>query len=162
MNYSNTIIYKIVCKDNSILDCYVGHTTNLHNRIKTHKSSCNNLKSSQHNNKVYICIRENGGWDNWNFIELEKINCKDIKEAALYEQKWYDLLNPSLNFQRPGQTEKERNYNYYHLHTEKIKENKKITSQIRYSCECGGFYTTHHRTRHLKSQLCFNYFNNNL
>ena len=98
MDYTNTIIYKIVCKDDTILDCYVGHTINLHNRIARHKTNCNNLKNLKHNCKVYIFIRENGGWDNFYFIELEKVNCKDKKEATLYERKWYDLLKPSLNY----------------------------------------------------------------
>jgi len=28
IDYSNTIIYKIVCRDLNIKECYVGHTTN--------------------------------------------------------------------------------------------------------------------------------------
>ena len=27
IDYSNTIIYRIVCKDTNITECYVGHTT---------------------------------------------------------------------------------------------------------------------------------------
>ena len=40
MNYSNTIIYKIVCKDVSIKECYVGQTTNFTKRKCSHKSNC--------------------------------------------------------------------------------------------------------------------------
>ena len=32
IDYSKTIIYKIVCKDINIKDCYVGSTTNFTNR----------------------------------------------------------------------------------------------------------------------------------
>ena len=36
IDYSNTIIYKISCKDTSITDIYVGHTTNFIQRKHTH------------------------------------------------------------------------------------------------------------------------------
>ena len=49
IDYSNTIIYKIVCKDEKISDLYVGHTTNFVKRKCLHKNSCNNL-----NNKLKI------------------------------------------------------------------------------------------------------------
>ena len=42
MDYSKTHFYKIVCKDLSIKDCYVGHTTNLMKRKHHHKNLCIN------------------------------------------------------------------------------------------------------------------------
>jgi len=41
VDYSKTIIYKIVCKDLSIVDLYVGHTTDLEkiNYIKRHQEN---------------------------------------------------------------------------------------------------------------------------
>ena len=44
IDYSNTIIYKIVCKDQNIKDIYVGHTTNFVQRKHAHKQNCNNNK----------------------------------------------------------------------------------------------------------------------
>ena len=41
-DYNNTIIYRIVCKDANITDCYVGHTTNMVKRRQQHKHTCNN------------------------------------------------------------------------------------------------------------------------
>jgi hypothetical protein len=38
IDYSKTIIYKIVCKDVNIKDCYVGSTTNFTNRKGQHKN----------------------------------------------------------------------------------------------------------------------------
>ena len=38
INYSNTIIYKIVCNDLNIKDLYRGSTTDFHNRKSNHKS----------------------------------------------------------------------------------------------------------------------------
>ena len=52
-DYSNTIIYKISCKDVNITDLYVGHTINFVQRKKTHKYSCISDKSSNYNCKVY-------------------------------------------------------------------------------------------------------------
>ena len=49
IDYSNTIIYSISCKDKTISDVYVGHTTNLIKRKCQHKVSYNNL-----NNKLKI------------------------------------------------------------------------------------------------------------
>jgi len=39
INYTNTIIYKIVCNDLNITDLYVGSTTDFTNRKYNHKSS---------------------------------------------------------------------------------------------------------------------------
>ena len=43
IDYSKTIIYKIVCNDLNITDLYIGHTTNFIKRKATHKSNCNNI-----------------------------------------------------------------------------------------------------------------------
>lgn len=93
-DYSNTSIYKIVCKDPNITDLYVGHTTCFKVRENTHKNACNKLVN---NVKLYKVIRENGGWNNWDMIELIKINCKNLNEAKIKEQEYYELLNATLN-----------------------------------------------------------------
>lgn len=31
--------------------------------------------------EIYVYIRENGGWDEWNRIEVEKYSCTDRVEA---------------------------------------------------------------------------------
>ena len=62
MDYSNTIIYKIFCKDTSIKEAYIGHTTNFVKRKSQHKAIC---KKAFPNNKLYCYIRQYGGWDNW-------------------------------------------------------------------------------------------------
>lgn len=94
IDYSNTIIYKIVCNDATITDLYVGHTTNFIQRKSHHKSACNNLKN---NLRLYKKIRENGGWDNWNMVEIDNFNCKNSNEAKTKEQEYYELLNAKLN-----------------------------------------------------------------
>jgi len=89
IDYSKTIIYKIYCKDQSIIDVYVGHTTSFIKRKYQHKVSCNNLKNKQ---KLYKMIRENGGWDNWEMSEIASYNCKNSFEAKIKEQEEYEYL----------------------------------------------------------------------
>ena len=74
IDYSNTIIYKIYCKDSKFNEIYVGHTTNFIKRKYSHKINCNNLKNHF---KIYDTIRQNGGWTNWSMVEIAKYNCKD-------------------------------------------------------------------------------------
>jgi|LakMenEpi03Aug12_release.lakeMendotaPanAssembly.Ray.scaffolds.fasta_scaffold513443_1 hypothetical protein len=101
IDYSNTIIYKIYCNDETISDVYVGHTTNFYVRKYQHKNACNDLK---HNYKIYKTIRENGGWDNWNMVEIANYNCKNSTEARIKEQQHYEELKPSLNCCSPYAT----------------------------------------------------------
>jgi hypothetical protein len=107
INYSKTIIYKIVCNDLNIKDIYVGHTTDFIRRKKEHKSSCNNVKSNKYNYIVYQTIRDNNGWDNFTMLEIEKYPCNDSNEARSRERYYYELLNTSLNMIYPIRTCKE-------------------------------------------------------
>ena len=74
VNYSNTIIYKIFCKNENLKDLYVGHTTNFIQRKYQHKTSCNNNNVKF---KIYETIRANGGWNNWDMVEIANYNCKN-------------------------------------------------------------------------------------
>jgi hypothetical protein len=94
IDYSNTIIYKIYCKDPIVNDIYVGHTTNFTKRKYSHKIECNNLKNHI---KIYDTIRQNGGWVNWDMVEIAKYNCKDHTEARIKEQNHYEELKAKLN-----------------------------------------------------------------
>jgi len=96
IDYTETIIYKIVCNNLSILDVYVGHTTSFKDRKGQHKR-----KSIKGKEKLYQMIRENGGWENWEMIEIEKYSCKDVNEAKKRERYWYDELKAKLNTNRP-------------------------------------------------------------
>jgi hypothetical protein len=101
INYTNNIIYKIVCKDLNITDIYVGHTTSFKDRKKTHKSSSINEGNKNYNLKIYQTIRDNSGWDNWDMIEIEKYPCNDLQEARARERYWYERLSAGLNARLP-------------------------------------------------------------
>jgi len=95
IDYSNTIMYKIFCKDPTVKDLYVGHTTNFMQRKSLHKTACENKNSSS---KLYKIIRENGGWDNWEMSEIIVLNLKNSTEARIKENEYYEKLKSDLNF----------------------------------------------------------------
>ena len=101
MDYSNTIIYKLCCNDTSITDIYIGHTTNISQRKHSHKICCSNQNIKNYNRFVYIFIREHGGWDNWNMIQIENFNCNNKQDALIRERYWIDTLKPTLNMINP-------------------------------------------------------------
>ena len=101
IDYSNTIIYKITCKDTNIKDVYVGHTTNFVQRKHAHKQTCVNNKASNYKCKLYEVIRDNGGWQNWTMEIINFYNCKDHYEARKKEQEYFILLGATLNSIEP-------------------------------------------------------------
>ena len=99
IDYSNTIIYKITCKDSEIKDVYVGHTTNFVQRKRAHKQCCNN--DSKNDCKLYKTIKENGGWSNWKMEIINFFNCCGHYEARQREQEYFVSLNANLNSIEP-------------------------------------------------------------
>ena len=125
MDYSKTNIYKIVCNDLTIKDCYVGHTTDMTKRKCSHKSRCNSEKNKAHNLKIYKIIRENGGWDNWDMVLVEKFPCNDKFEACKRERELYEELDAKMNSTKPYRTHeeaKEKKKQYNKEHKEDLKE----------------------------------------
>ena len=136
MDYSKTNIYKIVCNDLNVTDCYVGHTTDMTKRKWAHKTACNNEKDKKHNLKIYQIIRENGGWDNWDMVLVEKFPCNDKYEACKRERDVYEKLDAKMNMVRPYLTqeehkEKKKQYQkkYREGHKEVIAEKNKQYNQ---------------------------------
>lgn len=101
IDYSNTIIYKITCKDSLVTDLYVGHTTNFVQRKHAHKQSCVNEKSVNYKCKLYEFIRNSGGWTNWCMEIINFYNCNDHYEARKKEQEYFVSLKATLNSIEP-------------------------------------------------------------
>lgn len=118
INYSNTIIYKLCCKDPTVTDVYVGHTTDFTCRKNHHKTRCNNPSDAQYHYKVYQFIRNHGGWENWSMVEIERLECIDKNDAEKNERKHFELLCATLNTYVPGRSQKE----HYRDHAEELKE----------------------------------------
>ena len=121
IDFSKTIIYKIVCNDLNITDIYVGHTTDFRERKYTHKSNTINPTRNRYNCKIYQTIRNNGGWDNWLMVQIENYPCNNNQEAVSRERYWFEVLNAKLNTNVPNRTDKE----YYQTNKEQIKEQHK-------------------------------------
>ena len=109
IDYSNTTIYKLVKNDDyDNANIYIGSTTDFIRRKNNHKNCCNSEKRIGYNDKKYQYIRDNGGWDNWNMIEVEKYNCNDGNEARAREEYWRCHFNAQLNTIRAYITDIER------------------------------------------------------
>ena len=121
-DYSNTIIYKICCKNLSIDDIYIGHTTNFIIRKNQHKTSCYNINDKKYNQYVYKFIRNNGGWDNWSMIQIQEHNCKNKREAEATEHFWIEQLAAKLNSNKPYAMCKEEPQLYKHCWYEEKKD----------------------------------------
>jgi len=121
--YLNTIIYKIVHKeDYDNVNIYVGSTTNFKTRKNSHKSRTNKIGNAQYNFKKYQYIRDNGGWDMFDMIEIEKYPCNDKNEAESRERYWIEFYKSTLNCNIPTRSQKE----YININKEKIAEKAKI------------------------------------
>jgi hypothetical protein len=160
IDYSKTIMYKIVSKDLNNNYIYVGSTTDFAKRKYNHKSSCTNENHSHFNFKVYKTIRENGGWNEFEMIEIEKYPCNDSNESAARERYWKEHFNANMNsnipgaFNELGKIEYDRKYQI---------DNKKQINECKkqkFNCVCGGRYTHTNISTHLKSPKHKNYLEN--
>ena len=121
VDYAQTAIYKIVCKDLAVKDMYVGSTTSIVKRRFSHKSRCANPAASQYNYKVYQCIRKTGGWSNWELVLVESFPCTTGEEQRMRERHWLEVLGANLNSMSPIVTEIVVKPNRKFIETEYIK-----------------------------------------
>jgi hypothetical protein len=130
IDYSKTVMYKIVSKDLDNKFVYIGSTTDITKRKSSHKSICINKKSNRHNLKVYQTIRENGGFDNFVMIKIENYPCNDKNESLARERYWYEFYHANLNSYVPNRSKSEYDKKYYKTNKEKKIEYNKIYNKI--------------------------------
>jgi hypothetical protein len=167
IDYSKTIMYKLCCLDQSINDIYVGHTTDFKNRKRGHKECCCNKNSKHSDCYVYQFIRQHGGWENWQMIQIEEYPCKNNREAHARETFWMKELKSTLNSKQSFTTEEERKQylkeyhktdkmkeyvkEWYETNKEKIKEQKKQYRQSeKYKEQLREYNNTDERKEYLK------------
>ena len=97
INYDNTSVCKICCKDLNIKEIHVGQTTDFIRRESSHKICCLNEKTCGYNRRVYKFIRENGGWENWDMVLIEKCKCENKLYALKKEREYIEQLEATLN-----------------------------------------------------------------
>jgi len=129
VNYGKSIIYKLCCKDINIDKIYVGSTVNFSRRKAQHKLSVNNIKYNKI--KLYQFILNNGGWENWDMIEIMKYPCNDKRELEKKENEIMKELKAELNSQTAFNTEEERK-EYQKKYIEENKETKKEKDKKHY------------------------------
>ena len=119
--------YKLACNDCDCKDVYIGKTTRIANRLRGHKSDCTNINARGYNCKVYKCIRDKGGWDNWLMYILDE-GLYSVEESVTIERKYVEKYG-TLNHEIPGRTEKEYMRNFQKKNKEKIKDANKLYYQ---------------------------------
>ncbi len=127
INYNNSIIYKLCCKDTEIKEIYIGSTTNFRRRKCEHKKCCMNLNCKEYFSYKYCFIRENGGIENWDMIQIEQYNAKDKRDLEQKERYYIDEMKSELNRQRTFLHEYAKNKSY-----EKNKDKKILNKQQEY------------------------------
>jgi hypothetical protein len=159
IDYSKTQMYKLVPKDLALDLIYIGHTTNFRCRKNQHKGYCNNPLRKNYNCKVYVMIRENGGWEAWEMILIEDFPCKNGIESAKRERYWYEFYKANLNMNVPVQNKVEwdkKNKDHICKYNKKYVEENKLTIQAqkqkKINCGCGSQISTSNISYHLKSK----------
>jgi hypothetical protein len=89
-------IYIIKCLTTN--DAYIGITNiDVNQRKAQHK-----YESTYSNKPVHKFIRENGGWDNFTFNILARVEYEDCDDKHRFERMYYDLYKPTLNKNVPN------------------------------------------------------------
>ena len=89
------------------------------------------------NRAVYKHIRANGGWDNWDMVEVAKVEATDKRDLERIERTYIESLAATLNCNIPTRSAKER---YAKNRTAKIEYQKRLyrknrTAKIEYQKE---------------------------
>jgi hypothetical protein len=125
-NYSNSVIYKIYCKDENVKDIYIGETTDFTRRKYAHKISCEKEYEFYKTSRctLYQAINSNGGWDNWNIEIIENFPCENKEQLLQRETYWIVELNATLNKKCLAST-KEYKREWYNQHREIVRKKQK-------------------------------------
>lgn len=187
--FNNTIfgiIYLIkhkTCDDKKV---YVGSTINLKQRINQHRKNCNNKKNKNYKNKLYQYLRENGGFNQYEFIILECYVYNFKRELLCKEDDYIKMYDNNLNQLRAylsDEEHKNRHKKYREENKDKLKEKNKKQNKKKYekyaekykeearkyreenkdklkekiTCECGSIVRKADITKHCKTKKHIQY-----
>lgn len=161
INYFDASIYKLSCRDTAVADCYVGSSINMISRRYQHKSDTTNAKKKMYHMKLYTCIRDNGGWDNWEMTELER-GANDKADLLKKERYYIETLKASLNSNIPGRSRSESyldnkearkllSREYYAANKDAIRLKHNCPTE----CECGAVVSKNYMKFHVKTHYHF-------
>ena len=102
--------YELSNIENPDLDKYRGCTDNIYRRMQAHKQSVHNHRNREYNSKKSIYIRDNGGWDKWQYkiIEEAKEEFMDKVQAKWRERYLITSGQCKLNTIMPILTREEK------------------------------------------------------
>lgn len=84
---------------------YIGSTKcNLRKRLYEHKFHSQNSSSSKYGRPLYVTIRDDGGIQNYNIVEVSRHQVHDKQELEAHEYKTMKELNSTLNFKTEQNT----------------------------------------------------------
>ena len=128
------IKHKLDCKDENI---YIGSTYDLNDRKRAHKHSCNNERDRNYNNNIYKYMRDNGGYDNFEYTILRVCEDEDKVERNELEQSFINVYRPTLNTNNAKGTSIEKKKEWHR---------KKIV------CDCGSIVSQTNFRNHKKTK----------
>ena len=133
---------------------YVGSTTNLQARIVVHRDATNNVRSKQYDKPLYRHMRENGGFNRFQFRTMWRGDVQSRAELCIREQELIDVYGMDALFNRVAAVKdpvvarelgKRRSSARYYANRATI--NRYIT------CEgCGFVVTYNNKSGHLRSE----------
>ena len=158
------VFYKII-NDDLPEYVYIGSTGCFYKRKQSHKDDCDNPNSKKYNLKLYQTIRENGGWEKWNMVIIDKGEQMTLTDTRIKEEKLRKEYNGNLNMVKAyTSTEEKKEYlNEYRQDNKQIinekakyyyQANKKYFNEKwreKFTCECGAIFNINNLSRHKKS-----------
>ena len=162
VDYSNSKIYKLCCRDENIKEIYVGSTMNYISRLHSHRHISKTLENKNSKSKLYTFIRQNGGFDNWKLEIIESTSVNTLNELKSIERKYIEELKPDLNTNLPTRSNEEYYQNNREYFIEKMKKyvyDNKSKYLLKHHCQCGGIYCHFNKTKHEKTKKHMNYIN---
>lgn len=128
-NIDNYVMYKIIPKNTDLNYCYIGHTNNFVFRKRQHMLPCVDITHTKSHLKLYETIRQNGGWDEWEMVEIEKFIGKTKLQARIREQELMTIHNANLNMLNAYITEDERKTTKNAITQKYREENKELLKE---------------------------------
>jgi len=123
------IMYKIASKNSELKSCYIGHTINFCERKRSHIRNTITENDKHYHLKHYEIIRQTGGWDEWEMVEIEKFIGKTKLEARIREQELIDEHGANLNSLKAYISEEDRNVLKKQITQKYRDENKELLKE---------------------------------
>lgn len=100
--------YMLRCKDEKVSEFYIGSTKDLKPRIRAHKKAYDECSQKLEGRVLYTFMKENGGFDNWEFKIVNQVVYFDEPTRRRQEQVYLDFYMPALNMVKARRSDEEK------------------------------------------------------